>query len=111
MEIRRNINKTCPVDPAGHFDVSYVPSPRLCAIWRDREAPYEARKTVNNRVLLFFSEYLFRVSNFSVATRLLGTDIGGFGGQAPLISARLDPCTQGIVDGTPGSPRPTKRKA
>ena len=48
------------------------------------------------------------MSNFSVATRLLSTDIGGFGGLAPLISARLDPCLQGIVDGTLGSPRPAE---
>ena len=39
---------------------------------------------------------------------MLSTDIGGFGGLEPLISARLDPWGQGTVDGTLGSPRPTE---
>ena len=104
-------NKTCPVDGADHFGVLNVLSTRLDALQQHREDPYEARESVNTA---FFSHYFLQISvsrvpNFSVAARLLSADIGGFGGLVPSISARPDPCPQGIVDGTPGSPRPTER--
>ena len=57
----------------------------------------------------FNSIVILRVKLFRGDTcSVLSTDIGGFGGLEPLIPARLDPCSQGIVDGTLGSPRPTE---
>ena len=86
-EKQNSANKSCPVDLAGLFGAPYVPShrrdPRQC-----RRPTYEARETINFEISF---RVLYRVSNFSVATLPLSTDIGGFGGQVPLIAARPDP--------------------
>ena len=61
-EIRKDINKTCSVRPAGHFGVSYVPSPCRTAPGAALEDRCEASETVNiglvENLELLFGEIL-----------------------------------------------------